>query len=692
MTISQLVNNIQETAIGLVSDANLPAQSEGKEVDAFSSDIQPANWIKLSYPYTFSVVSVGNANYGALTNPFTDFSLPIAPQSVTQDEEPALSIQTTQGGTTVNQGGNRYKTLSIRGTTGVAPFRGAGGVNKLTGSAILQPNELKYKSGYEVFLRLRNWFRSYYEHKKVNPEASRSLRLVFKNYKDGEFLIVELLKFGMKRDASNPMSYEYNLEFKVLSHLTFDTPAFSILEQFENALAEGLQIIDTARGSLLRLQDVLRQVESTYEEVILEPLRKTSLTLKAALGVPMVMADVSSKAMYNTIAVADVNKVLNHVAEVQETWSRTGQGAKSLVDANIPTDLINAKAQGAKLLIDLNEALLDINLDFINERALQEAAKGQDAAQSISRSQHVANRNGIRRVKNNLEDQLNLGNVAYDTLFDRTATLAASSASKVPTIEEYEVLYALSQAVTAIDMLLLSEGLFKSSLDDRIADMVARFDGKIELFSTNAVREIKVPSNITLERIAQRELGDSSRWGEIVELNNLKPPYLVSDLSDLTDGVKRTGETLLIPTSGANGFSQALPVPNNSANAGLTELERSFGTDLRLTDDFDIALTPTKDFAVVSGLENLLQQARLKLRYEKLDLIRNPNIGVGLNVGGKSSNVQDIHTDVINSLLPDPRIDKVKDLHVEKEGGETSVAMLLKPKNVDIPVPLKIKV
>ena len=32
-------------------------------------------------------------------------------------------------------------------------------------------------------------------------------RLVFKNYKDGEFLVVELMSFNMKRAAGRPFLY-----------------------------------------------------------------------------------------------------------------------------------------------------------------------------------------------------------------------------------------------------------------------------------------------------------------------------------------------------------------------------------------------------------------------------------------------------------------------------------------------------
>src|SRR5690606_2449275 len=130
--------------------------------------------------------------------------LPINPQEITQTENFAVKIKPTLGGTTVNHSGNRYKDLIISGTTGVHPYRGMTGVNRKTGRAIFQPDSLKYRSGYEVFLHFRNWIKAYHQRKASSPNQ---FRMIFKNFKDWEFLIVEPVKFTMKRDSSKPLLY-----------------------------------------------------------------------------------------------------------------------------------------------------------------------------------------------------------------------------------------------------------------------------------------------------------------------------------------------------------------------------------------------------------------------------------------------------------------------------------------------------
>ena len=55
------------------------------------------------------------------------------------------------------------------------------------------------------------------------------------------------------------------------------------------------------------------------------------------------------------------------------------------------------------------------------------------------------------------------------------------------------------------------------------------------------VTEIPVRIGDTLPSLAQRVLGDGLRWRELVTLNNLKPPFLVSSL----DPLDRLPDTML---------------------------------------------------------------------------------------------------------------------------------------------------
>lgn len=690
--INQLIDNITQSVEGLISDItgkkkdNMPAMPTSKDVQAVLSTIDPSSWLKLSFPYTFSVINIAGG-----ANPFTDFSLPLAPTSLKQSEEFAISIRPTQGGTTTTHSGNRYKQLSIKGTTGNAPFKGDGGAQRKTGEAIFQPKQLKYKSGYEVFLRLRNWFRAYYEHKKSAGKDARDLRLVFKNYKDGEFLIVELEKFDMDRQAPRSFLYDYELNFKVISHLSFEE-LNNRTTGFEDILNTVVDTLDTARGVFLRSQGIIRQVESTYEAVVVEPLRKTSLAVKALIGVGTVAGDMGSKAISNTVSAAAAFGLLFGLQKQQNGNKTTGTLDPRLASAKLPSDLKSAaKTQGAKAINGLGEALMAMDPSTFPEATQNALAQEQTDAQSLPRSFYDDTLVELERVKQNAEDFFNLGSSDYDTLFDRTATLSAPT-TKVPTAAELDVLQAFNDSITSIQMLLSTEDLFRSSFDARIQDMIARFDGNIALFAETAVRQIKYESGLTLERMALRELGDSTRWGEIVEVNGLKAPYVTDDLSTTLKNVFKPGDAVLIPTSAKNGFSQVPAAKEIKTTKGLSDLEKSLGTDLKVTKDFDLSISNSGDLEVVSGAENMAQAVILKLSYEKGEVIRYPEMGANLKVGGKFPPIEAIKDGLVNTLLQDTRIEGIEDLSIIRNGSAVYLSFNLKIKQIDIPVPIKIKV
>lgn len=694
--LTGLVNNIKNSIDGLVSDLTGKPNTKGEpfyfkgetEFRSIQSQINTENWMKLSFPYTFSVIDLRNPS--APSGEFTDFALPLAPQKINQTEEFAISIVPTQGGTTVTHSGNKYKTLNIEGTTGIAPFRGGGGVNQKTGEGIFQPKQLKYKSGYEVFLHLRNWFRTYYEFKKKRPDSGRNMRLVFKNYKDGEFLIVELMKFEMDRQSSRSFLYDYKLEFKVLSHLEFQKMSTTNL-LFEDAVNDALNLLNTSRGVFLRSQEILRQIESTYEAGIIEPLRQATLAIKALQGVGLVAADIGNRAIKNTVRAADALAITLGIKSQQDDNRVSGGLDVRLANINLPSDIEAYVAQkGSSVISEFGEGLMAIDVSEFPDTTISDALEEQTAAQQLPRTFYEDTITTLERVRQNAEDFFNLGSSEYDSIFGRTSTLSADE-TKVVSQEEYDLLNAFNESVMAIHLVLSTNDLFKSSFDERIQDMISRFNGNISLFASPAVRQVKYSQGDTLERIAQRELGNSERWGEIVELNGLKSPYVSDKQDDPRKNIIRPGEVILIPAKVRSGFSQVPDAKEIRTTKNLNQIEKSLGTDFKLTRDNDLSLTASGDFELVSGADNMAQGTILKLSYEPGEVIGYPEMGAGIQVGKKFPDLNDIHNAVVNTLLQDNRVQRVDDLQLTRENSGLNLRFNLKIKEVDIPVPVTIK-
>lgn len=124
------------------------------------------------------------------------------------------------------------------------------------------------------------------------------------------------------------------------------------------------------------------------------------------------------------------------------------------------------------------------------------------------------------------------------------------------------------------------------------------------------VRHAEVHYGDTLKRISLRELGDASRWFELVLLNGLKPPYIVAP-EDAGIGLLAYGDFIRVPA--LNG----LPAAADAAETYLRDLQVTGG---RLQ-------ASNGDLALVEGIENLSQALCHRVAVPKRDLGFHPFYG-----------------------------------------------------------------
>lgn len=661
------------------------------------SNIKSENWTK-SLPYTFSVVDdVGDASktQSAIMG-FTDFALPINPSELSQDETISVKLTPTQGGTVINRSPVRYGDLVISGTTGVHPNRGAGGASKKTGKAIFQPDELKYKSGFEVFLRLRNWFKAFYQVKATNPNA-KNARLVFKNFKDGEFLIVELTKFSLKRSAGRPFLYDYGLTFRVIGRAAFKASegAGGFFNDIDNVINTAQEALDQARGVFLRSQDILRQVESAYENTVVEPLRKATLACKAFTGIGTTAADMSKQAISNTVSSAAALAVALGIKNQQAQALISGDVDPRIASAKLPSNVQKAiESQGSGLILNLSrqsDVLMAVDASEFPEETMLALAEEQSSALDLPRSFFEDAIAEITRMRDNAADKFNLGDPLYNEVFDRVVSSKADP-TKLITDREFELLAGFEKALEGLNMLLSTNALFRAPYEQRIENIKNGFDDRLpSVTALPAVKQIVMPANTDLERLALQQLGDPGRWVEIAEVNDLKPPYVVQSLSDTSPNTVRPGEKILIPQPLIEGFGSTPTTKERYINEDLNAIERNLGIDFKITDDFDLALGNRGDLEVVRGADNAAQAVILKLSYEKGELLEHPELGVGLQVGTKGPQVSEIQTSLLQTLTADPRFESVENLEILRKNNALSLDFILRVKNVDTPIPVSLK-
>lgn len=169
----------------------------------------------------------------------------------------------------------------------------------------------------------------------------------------------------------------------------------------------------------------------------------------------------------------------------------------------------------------------------------------------------------------------------------------------------------------------------------------------------------------SLQRVAARELGDASRWPEIISYNNLVPPFLTDDTAQVRPGVLLTGTSLKVPA----------PTRFTSASA---DPEAVFGIDVELSGRGEI-LTDGKDFTLVAGRANMKQAIRNRVESDRGDLIYHPEYGsevrrlIGI-VNGPTKRLVGASASK-SSVEQDPRIDRVTRAFAEVAGDVINITV-----------------
>ena len=250
----------------------------------------------------------------------------MAPKVHEMSDPFATTITPTQsGGKFVESHGSILKKIRISGTTGIRPNRAAGTFADipLVGSALDQLNAEfdtltvrrdKWKdtppseaTGFDDFIFLRNIFR-YYSDVRENNTPSNHIVMVWYNAKEGDSWIVEPSEFKQSRNASSPLTYEYNIQFTTLA--PFDTVLTTEEDPMERVLAvrkvlsRVQEYNNSLRRSFLIVSTQIRRLEGLgvfAETQLLDPI----INVTRGLGVIRATAsNFGSKLRHNALVLS----------------------------------------------------------------------------------------------------------------------------------------------------------------------------------------------------------------------------------------------------------------------------------------------------------------------------------------------------------------------------------------------------
>ena len=175
-------------------------------------------------------------------------------------------------------------------------------------------------------------------------------------------------------------------------------------------------------------------------------------------------------------------------------------------------------------------------------------------------------------------------------------------------------------------------------------------------------------------------LGDLNWLSWIIEFNGLDSPYITDTPTYAAPFQKflTSGDIIYlpVPTDLVSGDNN---VKINPLKTSLNVYEEAMGRDIKLnksTDatlgasEFNIAISPTGDLAVVGGQENIVQAIEIKLHTERGELSAHPEFGLVPVMGRKGDrNLNfNLYLSLNDTMLSDGRIKELVDTKVNISG------------------------
>lgn len=182
-------------------------------------------------------------------------------------------------------------------------------------------------------------------------------------------------------------------------------------------------------------------------------------------------------------------------------------------------------------------------------------------------------------------------------------------------------------------------------------------------------RFVEIQHGDTLQRIALREMGDASLWPNLIDINDLTPPYLTDDPALAGPKVKLFGHLLMVPAGEPQG--EADP-----------DAARIYGSDVALNKGL-LQADETGDLALVAGVPNLKQALENRLATPLRDLLFHASYGCNVHSLKGEAGQPGIATlgaqFVRSAMLDDPRVREVGSAKANLTGDVLSVSATVTP-------------
>ena len=508
-----------------------------------------------------------------------EFRLPLTPQQISTTSEYAITTTPTLRGVIEEHGGLRFKNITMQGSFGIWPSRPqfnrpatetsiqtlisgtTAALGRLASSVRSTVSAFTGKSPYNTpspsdpakeetgyySARILDQFLEQYAIAKKDPRNS-SWRLVFDNQKDGQSFVVTPISLNTYKNANKPLEEMYNLQLRAWKRIELGITSGQVptsipgldTNTFKNILEGVRQARIAAQNSL----NLIKAVRSDFQKP-LNALREASLFVKDLGGVVQSAAELPRQIAKDyqsgiTEAINNTKEGLTNIGDNLIKASTLG-----LVDAQIKLEgrslsatQVNSKALSANIASDPA-----YNMFSNPESAFTLFEKIDMDEVPLTDEQRFHFEEEIDRVRNyNIDDLRDIRSTIYELALDISNSFGANDATlnsilgraapKVRltemTVEENEILAAMMEAVTQMDILTATRAVDENRRINPlqyVGDYAAESGISFEANSSSKIL-VPVPFGKSLEEIALRYLGDANRYLEIATLNALRDPYI----------------------------------------------------------------------------------------------------------------------------------------------------------------------
>lgn len=407
-----------------------------------------------------------------------------------------------------------------------------------------------FGTGFYQQLMLQQFLEQYAEAKKDPDNAS--WRLVFDIPKQSQSFVVTPVAYNWNQNVNKPLEVNYSLQLKAwrridLENTIINIPA-AVTPLTPGVLQRILNTIQAAQNTAAAAVNLIGAVRSDVDNV-LNVIRQTGLLVKQLAGVAIAVSDLPAQLVGDTkstistfLATVSLNNLfgksatdpttLNIINNIKSASARNeglstnavssgqlGNSAATSLQLD-PTNAVFAKPLQYPLLFN-QVPVSNLTLNSKQQKALQTEINNVN---SLTVDNLKTMRATIQTLCTQLASSFGAGSSYYSNLYNQPQP---SSRTQPMTMDEFDILASFYDLLSAYDVLTATNQLDNQQILNNMefVGALAATSG-INFTNTNSKIQVPVPANLTMEGIAERYLGDSSRWLEIATLNDLQEPYL----------------------------------------------------------------------------------------------------------------------------------------------------------------------